>query len=279
LVNKSSDRLHRAFLFRARITQRRDRQRGNGYRASVAARAAQSDCSFGRASERFVSERRQRVTHTGSGPTARGLRGRPPAMVVTAGTVPVTSSAGVTAPGHRGHDNGHVAGHAFHGASCETRPTARQRVARQASMATRAAQSDGSFGRASERSTSVSRAEVAWAVGLGTARETTCHGGNGGAVPVTTSAGVTAPVYRGNVAGHGFHGASHSEHGDGGSPDSAAALVAGAAAVTRAGGRDKKHQRSKRHVLDRIRARPGVDSESFLGRFPVPTRSALPALP
>ncbi len=64
-----------------------------------------------------VSERRQRFKQTGPGPSARGLRRRPPATVVTAGTVPVTSSAAVTAPtGHHGHGNGHVAGHGIHGA-------------------------------------------------------------------------------------------------------------------------------------------------------------------
>ncbi len=62
-----------------------------------------------------------------------------------------------------------------------------------------------------ERAMSVSRAEEARAVGQGTARETTCHGGQGSAVPVTSSAGVTAPGCRGHVTGHGFHGPIHSD--------------------------------------------------------------------
>jgi hypothetical protein len=57
----------------------------------------------------------------------------------------------------------------------------------------------------------MSRAKEAPAVGPGTARETTYHG-QGGAVLVRSSAGITAPGYRGHVAGHGFHGASHSDH-------------------------------------------------------------------
>jgi hypothetical protein len=116
----------------------------------VVTRTAQTDHSFGRASERFVNEGRQRVKQTGPGSSARGLRGRPPATVVTAGTVQVTSSAGVTAAGRSDHGGGHVAGHGFHGSS-RARPTARQRVARQASVATSAAQFNHDFGRASER--------------------------------------------------------------------------------------------------------------------------------
>ena len=55
-------------------------------------------------------------------------------------------------------------------------------------------------------------------------------------------AGVTAPGHGGHGATHGFHGAGHSEHGDGEQPAGpvcAAASAAGAAAFTRAGGRDK----------------------------------------
>jgi hypothetical protein len=118
------------------------RQRDSESSEQATSGATQFDEDFGRASERFVSELPQLVKLL-----VWGMRERPYATMVTAGTVPVTSSAGVTAPGHWGHGDGHVAGHCFRGARA-TQPTARQRVARQASVATLAAQSDHDCGRA-----------------------------------------------------------------------------------------------------------------------------------
>jgi hypothetical protein len=60
-----------------------------------------------------------------------------------------------------------------------------------------------------ERATSAGQADGARAVGPGTALETSCHGSHGGTVPVTSSAGVTAPGYGGHVTGHS---ASHGDH-------------------------------------------------------------------
>jgi hypothetical protein len=82
----------------------------------VAARAAQGDRNFGRASERFVSERLRRGERWRPGPLARRLSGERPATAVTACTEPVTAGAGVTAPGHGGHGAGHGAPHSQHGA-------------------------------------------------------------------------------------------------------------------------------------------------------------------
>ncbi len=88
----------------------------------VAARAARGDCNFGRASERFVSERLRRGERWRPGLLARRLSGERPATAVTAGTEPVTAGAGVTAPGHSSHGAGHGssnglqgAGHSDHG--------------------------------------------------------------------------------------------------------------------------------------------------------------------
>ncbi len=58
------------------------------------------------------------------GPSARRLRNRRPATAITAGTVLVTSSAGVTAPGHRGHG----AGHGTHGACNDHRAASGSRI-------------------------------------------------------------------------------------------------------------------------------------------------------
>jgi hypothetical protein len=82
----------------------------------VAARAARGDHNFGRASERFVSERLRRGERWGPWPLTRRLSGERPATAVTAGTEPVTAGAGVMAPGHGGHCAGHGASHGLHGA-------------------------------------------------------------------------------------------------------------------------------------------------------------------
>ncbi len=80
----------------------------------VAARAARGDRNFGRASERFVSERLRRWR---PGPLALRLSGERPVTAVTAGTEPVTTGAGVTAPGTSGHGAGHGDSHGLHGQS------------------------------------------------------------------------------------------------------------------------------------------------------------------
>jgi hypothetical protein len=77
----------------------------------VAACAAQGDRNFGRASERFVSERLRRGERWRPGPLARRLSGERPATAVMAGMEPVTAGAGVTAPGHCGHGAGHGTSH------------------------------------------------------------------------------------------------------------------------------------------------------------------------
>jgi hypothetical protein len=126
-------------------------------------------------------------------------------------------------------------------------------------------------------------------------------------VPVTSSAGVTAPGHGGYGPGHGaaygFHGDGHSDpcHGDRqAGPDSAAAQ---GQRLSRGGGRAGQIQRDERRptrlfswaraelqnsvaflhgrkqagVLE-FEPEPVDDSESFPG-LPPPTRAALPALP
>ncbi len=95
----------------------------------------------------------------------------------------------VTAPGHSGHSDSHVTGHGFHGASRVTRSS---ECGDLSSIERSPLQSSKRAYR--ERATSASRADGARAVGPGTARETTCHGGHclHGACHVVTA--VTSPI-------------------------------------------------------------------------------------
>jgi hypothetical protein len=196
-----------------------------------------------------VSERRQRVkqTRTGPGLSARGLRGRPPARLprwsrpTRCRSRPVQGSRSLVS-GLHGHGNGHVVGHGFHGASRAMRPTARQRVAHQASVATPAAQSNRDCCRASERFVrerpqrveqtrkrpGPSARGLRWrpSAAAVTAARSRCRSR-------PAQGPCTAPDHCGQADGHGFHGTSHSDHGDGErpvGPDFATASVAGAQA-------------------------------------------------
>ncbi len=63
----------------------------------MAARAARGDSNFGRASERFLSERPLRGEQRRPWLLARQVSEEQPATAVTAGNVPVTAGTGVTA--------------------------------------------------------------------------------------------------------------------------------------------------------------------------------------